>query len=508
MDAQLQKIIELSITAFDKGAYDAALEGLYTVYTMLEGQDKDDCMKAIISRYGNNWKYRKNYEDNAKALERFRNYSEIKDYDTISSQLLWHNDRNIWYIADGNIEHRELIICSNEEHRKVLYVNILPNYLSQESDSYYMLYFDAKIIEIYMQIEAFGDILDGAEFLVIESGLEKYIKENGIITLDTIVGSCDSGMDSFVERLVSDNFSPQIETRGELYPEEIFYVIQLKPINSSIGSLMGWVLMELSYADERGYVPVIDFSRNWNVYLEDNEIGKINPWEYFYEQPTYFGLNAAYNAKNVIQGNPNVCGWYGDGWGGYLRMVDDEKYYKYVCEIFEKYVHISKRVEKKILKIYNSIINTDWRVLGVVYRGTDYRNRKVLRENKQPSIDELMNKTEELLANWNCDHLFLATEDAGAVEIFKSRFGDKVVFVDKYRFPSDTLYTSATTFNRKYDTYYKGEEYLTEMYILAKCNCLLSSRVGALMTVLPMNNGKYENKYIYNLGLYTEEDYK
>lgn len=125
MDAQLQKIIELSITAFDKGAYDAALEGLYTVYTMLEGQDKDDCMKAIISRYGNNWKYRKNYEDNAKALERFRNYSEIKDYDTISSQLLWHNDRNIWYIADGNIEHRELIICSNEEHRKVLYVNIL-----------------------------------------------------------------------------------------------------------------------------------------------------------------------------------------------------------------------------------------------------------------------------------------------------------------------------------------------------------------------------------------------
>lgn len=277
MDAQLQKIIELSITAFDKGAYDAALEGLYTVYTMLEGQDKDDCMKAIISRYGNNWKYRKNYEDNAKALERFRNYSEIKDYDTISSQLLWHNDRNIWYIADGNIEHRELIICSNEEHRKVLYVNILPNYLSQESDSYYMLYFDAKIIEIYMQIEAFGDILDGAEFLVIESGLEKYIKENGIITLDTIVGSCDSGMDSFVERLVSDNFSPQIETRGELYPEEIFYVIQLKPINSSIGSLMGWVLMELSYADERGYVPVIDFSRNWNVYLEDNEIGKINP---------------------------------------------------------------------------------------------------------------------------------------------------------------------------------------------------------------------------------------
>lgn len=146
--------------------------------------------------------------------------------------------------------------------------------------------------------------------------------------------------------------------------------------------------------------------------------------------------------------------------------------------------------------------------MGVVYRGTDYRNRKVLRENKQPSIDELMNKTEELLANWNCDHLFLATEDAGAVEIFKSRFGDKVVFVDKYRFPSDTLYTSATTFNRKYDTYYKGEEYLTEMYILAKCNCLLSSRVGALMTVLPMNNGKYENKYIYNLGLYTEEDYK
>lgn len=145
--------------------------------------------------------------------------------------------------------------------------------------------------------------------------------------------------------------------------------------------------------------------------------------------------------------------------------------------------------------------------MGVVYRGTDYKNKRVINEHRQPDIDELIDKAKELMGAWNCDHIFLATEDKGAVEIFHNIFGENLVFTEKERYDSNVVYTQLESFDREFDAYLKGEEYLTEMYILSKCSCLLSGRLGLLAVVLPMNAGKYENTYIYDLGKYTEADY-
>lgn len=82
-----------------------------------------------------------------------------------------------------------------------------------------------------------------------------------------------------------------------------------------------------------------------------------------------------------------------------------------------------------------------------------------------------------------------------------------MVCTEKERYESTIKYSFSYKFDREFDAYLKGEEYLTEIYILSKCNCLLSSRVGILAAALPMNGGKYEEKYIYDLGLYTKEDY-
>ena len=72
---------------------------------------------------------------------------------------------------------------------------------------------------------------------------------------------------------------------------------------------------------------------------------------------------------------------------------------------------------------------------------------------------------------------------------------------------SSDLVTQKYKFDREQDAYYKGEEYLTEMYILSRCNCLLSGRVGILAVALPMNNQNYEHVYTFDLGLYTEADF-
>lgn len=296
---------------------------------------------------------------------------------------------------------------------------------------------------------------------------------------------------------------------GELYPDQTFYVIRVRPITSSIGALMMWVCKQLEKCDNMrecvggGIIPVIDFSYFENVYLEKDEIGKINPWEYFFEQPTMYSTRAVYHAKNVIMGNADCNCTIAE----INAIIDDDNELRKYCSIYEKYIHISKRIEKKAESIYTCMISSEWRVLGCVYRGTDYRNRKVIGEHKQPSLSEEIDKAADLMEQWGCDHIFLATEDQGAIEKFRDFFGERLVYVDKERYPSSVTATTEYRFDRKQDAYYKGEEYLTEIYVLSHCNCLLSGRVGILMAALPMNNLKYEHKYIYDLGLYTETDY-
>jgi len=290
---------------------------------------------------------------------------------------------------------------------------------------------------------------------------------------------------------------------GKLYPDKLFYVIRIRPITSSLGSLMFWVCKKLELCDRKGYIPVIDFSFFQNVYLEKDEVGKVNAWEYYFEQPTMYSTQSVYHAKNVILGNAdnNLPVTEFDS------IFDNDKRLMEYCGIYEKYIHISKRIEKKAEKIYEKLIRPEWRVLGCVYRGTDYRNNKVIGEHRQPSLEEEIEKARELMDKWKCDHIFLATEDKGGLDKFQKEFNDKLIYIEKKRYPSYVADTLQFRFKRKQDLYYKGEEYLMEMYMLSRCNCLLSSRVGILAVVLPMNNYRYEHKYIYDLGLYTEADY-
>lgn len=299
------------------------------------------------------------------------------------------------------------------------------------------------------------------------------------------------------DRITKHQWREHRKTFGKLYPDKTFYVIRVRQTTSSLGPLMQWVCERLEMCERKQYIPVVDFSFFENVLLEKEEVGrKINPWEYYFEQPTMYGTQAAYHAKNVIVGNAN-SNVDGDD------IIDNHEKLKEYCAIYEKYIHINKRIEKKAEEIRIGMIHPEWRVLGCVYRGTDFRNRRVVNEHRQPSLDELIEKAQELMEQWKCDHIFLATEDGGGVKRFREVFQDKLVCVERKRYPSNVKITQEFRLYRKQNAYYKAEAYLTEIYILSRCNCLLSSRVGILMAVLPMNNMRYEHRYIYDLGIYT-----
>lgn len=216
-----------------------------------------------------------------------------------------------------------------------------------------------------------------------------------------------------------------------------------------------------------------------------------------------FSLQSVYHAADVILGSADDDISVSD----IDRVYDNTDALHEAVRLFQKYVFFNQRVESKMKGIREILLKNSWKVLGVVFRGTDYQNRPVVGEHRQPSLAETMDQAQKFMVEWNCDHIFLATEDAGAVEAFRKRFLDAVVFIAKERYPSDTKSTQNYHFERDQDAYFKGEEYLMELYILSKCDCLLASRVGAAWMSLVINGEKYEHQYIYDLGLYTKEDY-
>ena len=282
---------------------------------------------------------------------------------------------------------------------------------------------------------------------------------------------------------------------GPFLPDKCLYIIRLRETVSSIGAMMRIILKHLLVCDDHQYIPFVDLSYFKNVYLKSDEIGLVNPWEYFFEQPTRYGLQCAYKGKKVILSDADI---YLDD----FDYLEDEGKLGRACELYAKYVHTSSRIEKELSEIYNRLFDRSGKVLGVVCRGTDYVNRDVRGENRQPLLTDLIADAKECLKKWNCDKLFLATEDSQAAERFKEEFGDRLILEDKQRYSASTAITFATPRFDEDDEYLRGIAYLTDIYLLSKCDSLLSGKSGILYMALPMNQMQYEHKRILDLGKY------
>lgn len=508
MEQQLESVLNLCKKLYDRKCYREAWEGLREAYQYTQ----DETVAELLLEYyydPNKDIYQKRYTENKRSLiTSSKVYGpELKrnpESDECEERVLWEDEKGLYYLKGKELRQLGIVRAPIEDSgKKTMYINVLPEYLPANSKYPFILYYSDEILNLYMQISNFQEAVQNCEIILIGEGLEECLGQNKNVTVESYIGiDVGSAKNRLEEAKKQFLYVESQKTYGSLYSSYIFYVIRNGETTSSLGPMMLWVLKQLKIMGEKGagYIPVIDLSYFDNVFTDIDELEKINPWEYYFEQPTHFSLQAAYHAKNVILGNADVDVNLGD-------FIDDSELQKEYIRLFEKYIHISKRIEKKSSAIYNSIIRPEWKVLGVVFRGTDYKNRAVPGEHRQPGIEDLIVKTKVLMHEWGCDHVFLATEDKGAVEIFKRNLGDQLVYTEKERYDSSVECTQTHSFDREFDRYLKGEEYLTEIYVLSKCDCLLSGRVGILGAALPMNAGKYENKYIYDLGIYTEEDY-
>ena len=279
--------------------------------------------------------------------------------------------------------------------------------------------------------------------------------------------------------------------------EKTFYVICPYGSTQGLMSIHNYVLWKIRYAIEKGYIPVVDYKNFSNAYLESDLVGKVNAWEYYFCQPTQYGLEDIKHSRNVI-----ICDKYLPA--GYSGMEDESEILQF-HEIINTYCKLNDKTEQKVKEVTDTLFPKNKKILGVLGRGTDYTSLQPSKHAKVPDIELLVKTVEEKMEQWGgYDYIFLATEDREIYDTLKSRFGDKLLAYDVPRFESDTKDKKLAElgFERENDRYLRGEEYLITIYLLAQCDSIITPVVGGGLAAVRINGGKYTHQFVFHLGEY------
>lgn len=286
---------------------------------------------------------------------------------------------------------------------------------------------------------------------------------------------------------------------GNMYPEKTFFVVRRASCKVGLFSYVMTNMGLVDYAVKQGYIPIIDMQNNANTYLEEEKIGKENAWEYYFEQPCGYSLSDIKKAKNVILSNGLITDQndYPD-----FRVVEDEKLLRYWHIIFKQYFKPNDEMKAAFTEKRKKLFGDD-RILGILARGTDYVSMRPKGHPIQPTAEQIIKKAAEIMENYQCSKIYLATEDQDIYEKIVNAFHERILALETKRFTTSGKQNINDMRNeRENDRMLKGREYLLSMMLLSSCNCLLAGNVGGTHGALLMND-VYEFKYIFDLGTYS-----
>jgi hypothetical protein len=305
----------------------------------------------------------------------------------------------------------------------------------------------------------------------------------------------------FSSKISPIRFNHYLEKRksfGEANPEIIFYVIRRRPPGWGYFSNLFHVAQGLLYAEEKGYVPIVDMENYWMAEL--NSLKKINgtynSWCYFFQQVSNYTLEEVYSSKNVILSNGStILGR--DHWLTMRKnqfILDREKLAR-IKKLFSSHLFINAPTlkfienEKKIRKWEPSS------TLGIFIRGTNYYENLPFLAESIPSLDFFINETKSILfENKNIDKIFICTEDYRVYLRLKKEFED-YIDIPSVRFKTD-LNLDEWIKSQEQLTHDGGIlmgfdrtlEYLTEVLLLGECKYFIGTPSNASAFALTMSD--------------------
>lgn len=286
---------------------------------------------------------------------------------------------------------------------------------------------------------------------------------------------------------------------GSEYLDKTFYVIRRRDLYCGLFSLILTNLARIDEAVRKGYIPVIDMQNDFNIYLSKDKIGQENAWEYYFKQPGGYGLKDIAKSRNVIVGSGAVPEMF-----PYLEidfLTGKTGELAYWRKLAEKYLILSDKVRKLVDEEYERLFAGKGKILGVKCRGTDYASGKPRNHPIQPTVQQALEKAEQIMEEQRCDRIFLATEDEAFYRAFLKKFGQKLIVNKTDYFHYQGGSTGKEEYEQEGGGYSAGMEYLITTMLLARCNCLCAGCVSATVGALLLTEG-YEYTYLFDLGIY------
>ena len=146
------------------------------------------------------------------------------------------------------------------------------------------------------------------------------------------------------------------------------------------------------------------------------------------------------------------------------------------------------------------------RMLGVLFRGTDYKIMMGSIKNHPMapvSVETMIPVIQEWIDKYRYDGIFVATEDGAALKYIREAFPNKVFAVAQERHTMEEFKPGSTISELEKDTYNENEyedkvtdttiNYFYALYILSKCEGFLAScQCSGVPMVRAFNDGKFE----------------
>ena len=163
-------------------------------------------------------------------------------------------------------------------------------------------------------------------------------------------------------------------------------------------------------------------------------------------------------------------------------------------------------------EIRNEIFPKNKKIMGASVR-VEYSylrdiHRKVVNGHPvQPEAEELIYDIESCMKKWECEYCFLAIDDEDTLNIVKERLGSKCIYMKRWRrnyeedkrqgTDPDYYYISKLMKNTITE---RGIDYLTELLLLAQCDCFLAGKSSGNIFAYLKNDRGYEYVCIYEKG--------
>ncbi len=278
---------------------------------------------------------------------------------------------------------------------------------------------------------------------------------------------------------------------GDEYHGKIVYHIE--EFGRSVGffSEFLFALMQLYFAEDRGFIPYIHWGNNFLYYETDGIQGEYNGFLYYFELVSeVMDVN---HAAHVVTAT-----------GDHIRYVQDTlnthgydvttEYIDVLSVMIRRYIRYNEKTETYLKSGYRMLIG-DKKALAVHFRGTDYKRQY----NNHPvfvTIEQEIEKVRELIHAKDYEIIFLATDEQEAVEIFKKEFGEMVrAFDDTWRADGGDESIAFSHAERKNHHYLLGLEVLRDQYMLTRCDGLVCGISNLTLAARLMRKAWYDKDY-------------